>query len=128
MAADNFSITKTTKGKLPRLPFAAIKDAVIGKSYNVSLVFIGDKRAQFLNRAYRRTSYIPNVLSFLLSKKEGEIFLNARQAKREAKRDSVSYRSYVGFLFIHGLLHLKGNSHGSTMDVLELQYRKRFSL
>ena len=95
MAADNFSITKTTKGKLPRLPFAAIKDAVIGKSYNVSLVFIGDKRAQFLNRAYRRTSYIPNVLSFLLSKKDASVqgvanFKNAVVEEFHGLPESVS--------------------------------------
>ena len=35
---------------------------------------------------------------------------------------------YIAFLFIHGLLHLKGHDHGDTMESLERRYVKQFGI
>jgi probable rRNA maturation factor len=118
-AADNFSITQTTKDRIPNLPFFDLKSAALGKSYSLSLVFVGDARSRALNLAYRKKSYIPNVLSFPLDEKTGEIFLNLKQAKREHRKREESYEYFVALLVIHGMLHLKGMLHGSTMEELE---------
>ena len=126
MKDDSFSIHKTIKSKLPRLPFLRMKNEILGKGYELSLVFIGDKRAQTLNRIYRKKDYIPDILSFPYDKKEGEIFINPRQAARRAKDFDMNERKFIAFLFIHGLLHLKGLPHGSTMDKKEYAYLKRF--
>lgn len=112
----------------PRLPYTEIKEAILGKKYELSLVFVGKDRAQKLNDTYRNKTYIPNVLSFPLDKQTGEIVITPEVAKKEAKRFEMTPRGYVGFLFIHGLLHLKGYRHGATMEQAEKKYVKKFAL
>lgn len=112
----------------PRLPYEKITNAILGTDYNLSLVFIGEDRARTLNQVHRKKTYVPNVLSFPLEKKVGEIFITPAQANKEAARRNMTIRGYVGFLLIHGLLHLKGYSHGATMDKAEKKYVKQFAL
>lgn len=119
-------IRNTTKGKLPSLPFADIKKAILGKDYELSLVFVGDTKSRTLNRTYRNKDKPTNVLSFPLSTTEGEIFLNLKKAKSEAKDFDKAFVPFVGFLYIHGLLHLKGLDHGEKMERLEKKYCKQF--
>lgn len=129
MAIDKkFSILNKTKGKIPNLPFLHIKESALGKDFSVSLVFVGDKLSRKLNFEHRGKDKPTNVLSFPLSKNSGEIFINARQAKREIGLFKKNFKNQIGFLFIHGLLHLKGLDHGSTMDKLEEKLCERFNL
>ena len=122
------AITKTTHGKLPRLPFEHIKNAVLGTSYELSLVFAGDRRMQRLNRVYRKKTYIPNTLSFSLGKKSGEIFINPNRVHIEAHRYGLSEHGYIAFLFIHGLFHLEGLKHGATMEKREKMLLQQFNI
>lgn len=127
--ADNtFSLTKTTKDRVPTLPFASMKDAVLGKKYNLSIVIAGDTRTRVLNERYRGKTYVPNVLSFPLDKQNGEIFLNLKQARREHKKRSESYEYFVALLVIHGMLHLKGMAHGGTMEKQEQRLLRKFHI
>ena len=123
---DNFFIAKTTKDKLPRLPFKQIKNDILSKKYTLSLVFIGDARSKTLNKKYRKKNMPANILSFSLSKNEGEIYINVRQAPRESKLFNMNTKQFVGYLFIHGLLHLKGCQHSSTMNREETKLTKKF--
>ena len=91
----------------------------MGKAYDLSIVVVGDKRSQTLNATYRKKTYVPNVLSFPLDEKHGEIFLNLKQAKREHKARGESYEYFVALLVVHAMLHLKGMRHGSTMEKQE---------
>jgi len=124
----SFSLSHTTRTKPPALPFEEMKNDILGKQYELSLVFVGDIKSQRLNQTYREKSYIPNVLSFPLDDTTGEIFINPRQAKREAKKHDMSLVGFIGFLFIHGLLHLKGHAHGDTMENAEIRYKKKYQL
>src|SRR3989344_579754 len=109
-----------------RIPFEKIAQAILGKNYELSLVICGDSLARRMNREYRlpslmlrqasKKNYSPNVLSFPLSKTEGEIFLNARAAAREAKKYHVPFNERMTLLFAHGCLHLKGLRHGAKME------------
>lgn len=128
-AADhNFSITATTKERVPTLPFLPMKEVVLGKKYDLSIVIAGDKRTQTLNKTYRGKTYTPNVLSFPLDKEHGEIFLNLRQARREHKARGESFEYFVALLVVHGMLHLKGMAHGSTMEAQERRVLSRFGI
>lgn len=109
-------MTKTIRGKLPSLPFARIKNGVLGTNYRLSLVFAGSYRMRNLNSKYRKKTYTPNVLSFPLGRTEGEIFINPDRVRIEAKQHGLSPRTYTALLFIHGLFHLKGMRHGATME------------
>jgi len=123
-----FTITNTTRSPYPRLPYEAMKHDVLGASYSLSLVFVGDRRARALNLANRGKLYVPNVLSFPLDETHGEIFIAPSVARREAKKFNMTPRGYIGFLFIHGLLHLKGLEHGDTMESVEKTYCTRYNL
>jgi probable rRNA maturation factor len=123
-----FSISNTTKGKPPSLPFVTIKEAVLGNNYNLSLVFIGNIRSKTLNKTYRGKDYPANILSFPLSKNEGEIFINLNEARKSARRFRKNYKQFVGLLFIHGMLHLKGFKHSSKMEDEEGKIQKRFKI
>ncbi len=123
---DDFSITNLTKGKLPGLPFAMMKTKILGSKYNLSLVFVDEKKSQELNKTYREKDNPTNVLSFPYSKKNGEIFICIRVAKKQASDYGKTWQEFVGFLVIHGMLHLKGMQHGSTMEVQEEKFSKIF--
>jgi probable rRNA maturation factor len=128
MSETNTNITNRTKGKLPRLPFSDIKDAVLGKTYELSVVFIGEKRSRTLNNTYRQKDKPTNVLSFSLEKNTGEIFITPTKARREAKQFGRTTDNFIAFLLIHGLCHLKGMEHGSTMEKMEEKICKKFGI
>lgn len=123
----SITITKSAR-KYPSLPYEAMKNTILGTSYMLSLTFMGTVRARALNKKYRNGEYVPNVLSFPLTKNAGEIYITPLIAKTESKKFHLTPRGYIGFLFIHGLLHLKGYPHGDTMDRLEKKYCTIFKL
>ncbi|MEX0913143.1 MAG: rRNA maturation RNase YbeY [Candidatus Paceibacterota bacterium] len=115
------TVSHTTRS-FPRLSYEKVKNDILGSEYELSLVFVGEKRGREINRQSRNKTYVPNVLSFPLSSKAGEIYITLAVAKREAPTFRHSYPKHVLYLFIHGLLHLKGLDHGSKMDMLEEKY------
>ncbi len=119
-------IKTTIRGPVPRIPFADIAQAILGDSYELSLVICGDKLAQRMNIEHRQKSYYPNVLSFPLTKSEGEIFLNVRKAEREARSGSIPLRQRIAYLFVHGCFHLKGIDHGTRMEREEQSIMQAF--
>jgi len=121
-------IRTTIRGPVPRIAFEDLARAVLGPSYQLSLVLCGDRLAQRINIAYRKKSYYPNVLSFELDPKEGEIFLNVRKAEREARQYGVTLKQRIALLYVHGLFHLKGLAHGDAMESEELKVLKKFGL
>ncbi len=123
-----FDIANTTRNEYPALPYKKIKDDILGARYILSLTFIGSTRAQKLNSSYRGKTYTPNVLSFPLTNDTGEIFITPQVAKKEAPKFDMSPNGYIGFLFIHACLHLKGLLHGDTMDTAEKKYCRKYHL
>jgi ssRNA-specific RNase YbeY (16S rRNA maturation enzyme) len=39
-----------------------------------------------------------------------------------------TYENFLVFLFIHGLVHLKGYDHGDKMEKVEIKFRKKFNI
>ncbi len=121
-------IKNTTRKKNPALPFQKIQEEVLGKKYELSLVLIGDKLSQKLNKKHRKINKPTNILTFPLSKSAGEIFINLNLAKKQAPKFDKNYTNFIGFLLIHGLMHLKGYEHSSKMEKEEKKIRDRFNL
>ncbi|MFZ2484752.1 MAG: rRNA maturation RNase YbeY [Minisyncoccia bacterium] len=101
------------------IPFTRLKDSVLGRSYELSLVFVDRAFSRRLNSTYRGKDKPTNVLSFPLSKKSGEIFIDLDTAKKEAPKFKMTFEKFVTYLFIHGLLHLNGMEHGGKMEKAE---------
>lgn len=125
MTEKTFAISSTI-AKYPKFPYEEMKNTILGNKYTASLNFIGSKRAKSLNIVYRQKDYVPNVLSFPLDETTGEIFICPEVARKEAKNFNLTPDGYIAFLFIHGLLHLKGHDHSDKMDTLEQKYVKKF--
>ena len=123
---DNFSVINKTKGKIPNLPFFSIKEDILGKKYILSLAFIGENKIHKLNKKYRQKDKPTNILSFPLSKKEGEILICPKIVKKEIKKFNKTYPQLLQFLVIHGMLHLKGMEHSSRMEEAEKKYDKKY--
>lgn len=118
-------IRNFTKSPVPKFPY---QDALthILPGWDMSLAFAGKQRAQSMNMLLREKDYVPNVLSYESGDKSGEIVICLEVAKRQAPEYEMTYTEFVGFLFIHGCLHLKGMQHGATMDDKERLLLKRF--
>lgn len=123
-----FEITNKTRQRIPRLPFSDIKKAILGSSYDLSLVFIGSAKSRALNKKHRCKDKSANVLSFSLGKKDGEIFIDLSQASIDSTKFGESYTNFIAHLFTHGLFHLKGLEHGSTMENEEKKVLKKYVL
>src|SRR6185369_2414214 len=123
---EDFSITNKTKGKLPSLPFLQIKEDILGKKYSLSIAFVKETESKELNNKYRNKNNPTNILSFSLHKNTGELVLCPAVVKREAKNFEKTFPKFLGFLVIHGMLHLKGYDHSSRMERLEKKYDQKY--
>lgn len=140
-ADTNFLIVKETKGELPSLPFDLMKQGVLGTDYDLSLIFASNEKLKELNKKYRDKNGTTDILSFPISEKNGEIYISIKESARQAENfgyknlpkkistgEATEIEKFIGFLFIHGMLHLKGYSHGSTMEREEAKFVKKFRL
>lgn len=119
---EHHNLTVNKKGTLPSAPFLSIKEKVLGKKYSLSISFVDEKTAKRINKEHRNKTYVPNTLSFSLTKNSGEMIMCLPAIKKEYKKFGYSYKKYLIFLLIHSMLHLKGFVHGSTMEAKEQYY------
>src|SRR3989338_326352 len=95
--------------------FGRIKNDILGKKYSLSIACVGPKKSRELNKKYRKQDRATNVLSFALHKDTGELVLCPQVIRKEAPDFGKTYDEFLGFLVIHGCLHLKGLNHGEKM-------------
>ena len=128
--SETFTLTNTTKAKLP-LAFDILeemKDTVLGKDYDLSVNIVSLEEIHALNMKHRGIDKPTDILSFPLDDKNGEIYINIECTHEEAPKFERTYENFFAFLFIHGLVHLKGMDHGSTMESMEAKFRKKFGV
>src|SRR3989338_7829854 len=108
--------------------FEKLKNDILGKEYSLSIAFVSAEKSRELNKKYRKRDNATNILSFALRKGEGELVLCKEVIKKEAreKKFGRNYTELLGFLVIHGMLHLKGYAHSSTMEGLEKEYDTKY--
>lgn len=81
-----------------------------------------------LNSKYRNINHSTDILSFPLEVDSGEIYMCIDEAKKEAPKFDRNIDTFIPFLFIHGLVHLKGYDHGSKMESIEAEAREKFGV
>ena len=129
MVNEFLSITNQTKGKIKILPFVDIlklKDAILGKKYDLSIAIVGTHTAKKINIETRQKTYIPNTLSFVYEKNSGEIILCPIVIKKQALKNKSKLLDYSAYIIIHSMLHLKGLDHGDKMEKLEEKFLNQF--
>lgn len=127
---ENFLIFNETKGTLKNkdVPFALIKDKILGKKYQLDLVFTTERKIHSLNKTYRNVNKPTDILSFPIDKNSGEIFICEKIATKKSKDFQREYNNFISFLFVHGCVHLLGYDHGSKMEKIEIKFRKLFKI
>ncbi len=107
------------------LNFAAEKENVESDS-ELSVTFVSNERIQEINREYREKDYPTDVISFALEEMGegeiavsgmdlprilGDIIISVKKAREQASEYGHSFDREMGFLAVHGLLHLLGYDH-----------------
>ncbi len=78
----------------------------------ISIVLVGDAEIRAINKKYRKTNRVTDVLAF----DYGEIIICLPQAKRQAKQLGHSLKNELTILLIHGMLHLAGYDDETKKD------------
>ncbi len=107
------------------LNFAAAKENVEENS-EVSVTIVTDKRIKEINREYRDKDMPTDVISFALEELGeeeieivggdmprvlGDIIISVDRTKQQAEEYGHSFSRELGFLALHGFLHLLGYDH-----------------
>ena len=82
---------------------------------DVCIALVSDARMRALNRQFRGTDKVTDVLSFPAETRGflGDVVIAAGVAKKQAKAAGHSLNTEIRVLALHGLLHLLGYDHGS---------------
>jgi len=107
------------------LQFAYEKEGIQEDS-EVSVTFVDNDRIQEINREYRKKDQPTDVISFALEESSGEeieivgadmprvlgdIIISVPKAYEQAHEYGHSFQRELGFLAVHGFLHLLGYDH-----------------
>lgn len=106
--------------------FVKLKNDILGKEYSLSIAYVSERKSRELNKKYRKKDKSTNILSFSLYKDMGELVLCKSVIKREAETQSQTFENWLGYLVIHGMLHLKGMEHSSKMEAQEKKYGEKY--
>ena len=79
----------------------------------LSLVFLKETEAKRLNWTYRGKDYATDILSFETEDPEsfGELVFCWAVLQKQAKEHKLSVETELGYMLIHGMLHLLGFDH-----------------
>ncbi|WP_077621470.1 rRNA maturation RNase YbeY [Sediminibacillus massiliensis] len=107
------------------LSFAAEQEDITPES-EVSVNFVDNREIQVINRNYRQQDKPTDVISFALQEEGegemkiigedipavlGDIVISVDKAKEQAEEYQHSFERELGFLALHGFLHLLGYDH-----------------
>lgn len=128
--------TATIDEKIDRLisdllVHAAVEEGLSGET-EVSVTFMFDKDIQQVNAQYRGIDAPTDVISFALEETTegevaivgsvemptilGDILISVDTAKRQAEEYGHDLEREIGFLALHGFLHLLGYDHMNEED------------
>ncbi len=96
------------------------------KSFDLTVAFISDKEMTTTNKKFRKKDKTTDILSFQtgLPQHLGELLISPQQVQKQAKEIAIPFQFELGYLLLHGILHLLGYDHEKT----ESQAKKMFKI
>ncbi|SFA70398.1 probable rRNA maturation factor [Lentibacillus halodurans] len=116
------------------LIFTGEKEKVASEA-EVSVTFVNNQEIKEINRNYRQQDKPTDVISFAMQEKVddeaeilgedlplvlGDIVISVDKAKEQANDYGHSLERELGFLTVHGFLHLLGYDHRNQEDEAEM--------
>ena len=121
---DNNLVEDSTKDMLLKLlECAAEYENIDTEITEMSLSFVGKEEIQEINRDYRGKDVPTDVISFALNDEVnsiGDVIICVDIAHEQAKEYEHSFDREIGFLAVHGFLHLLGYDHMTEEDEKEM--------
>jgi len=118
----------------------AKKEENIEDDAELSVTFVNKQEIQEINRDYRNKDKVTDVISFALEEDEpeiegldmprvlGDIIICADVAKEQSDEYGHSFERELGFLALHGFLHLLGYDHMNESNEKEMFGRQKLIL
>lgn len=122
------------------LEHAASEEGLSGET-EVSVTFMSDEEIRIINAEYRDIDESTDVISFALEEQTedevviittdemptvlGDILISVDTAKRQANEYEHSFKREMGFLALHGFLHLLGYDHLNEEDEAKMFGRQK---
>ncbi len=121
----NIEVNNRTKTKIDKKLVEKVSESFLKKykkeGFELSVVFVGDRRIRTLNKIYRGYDKTTDILSFEGEGKFfGELILNYSQIKKQAKRFGNTPKKELVFILVHGLFHLLGYSDETPKEEDEM--------
>lgn len=96
-----------------------IKKILKRKKREMNVIFVDNKEIKEINNKYRKIDKATDVISFanrdndfiIKTKELGDIFISIEKATEQASKYGHSIDREIGFLAVHGYLHLIGYDH-----------------
>ncbi|MBR7554330.1 rRNA maturation RNase YbeY [Allobacillus sp. GCM10007491] len=111
----------------------------IGNDAELSVTIVDNETIQEINKQYRDKDQPTDVISFALEEHGeeeieirgddlprhlGDIIISIEKAEEQAKEYGHSFDRELGFLAVHGFLHLLGYDHMTTEEEKEMMERQ----
>ncbi len=124
---------------IERVLRSAAEDESLSGEIEVSMRFVDNQQIQALNKQYRRVDEPTDVISFALEETSdgeieivgaelprmlGDIVISIPKAKQQAEDYNHSFHRELGFLALHGFLHLLGYNHETEQEA-KIMFQKQ---
>lgn len=135
---DNIDVTEEMEQLFKKLVLEVLKHEGINLDSEVSLLLVDDESIRELNLSYRGMDKATDVLSFAMNEEIdgapefisaeenilGDIVISLETAQRQASEYGHSLDRELGFLTVHGMLHLLGYDHMGEQDTAIMRQKE----
>jgi probable rRNA maturation factor len=134
------SLTEQEILQIEDLLLFAAKSEQLEEDCELSVTFVSNERIQEINREYRDKDRPTDVISFAMEELGegevelvgadmprvlGDIIISVPKAREQAEEYGHSFMRELGFLSVHGFLHLLGYDHETEEQEKEMFSRQR---
>lgn len=132
---------------MEKLIISAAKKLELGDNFEVSITVVDNAKIHEINREYRSIDRPTDVISFAIEDNDdedfdvffeqhfsdesdlgefaiprllGDIFISIDKVEEQAKEFGHSFEREMGFLVVHGFLHLNGYDHQTPEEEKEM--------
>lgn len=133
-------VTEEQQKELEQLLLLAAKMEDVPSGAELSLTFVDNERIQEINREYRDKDRPTDVISFAMEEMGegemtiigenmpvvlGDIIISIPKTYEQAEEYGHSFMRELGFLTVHGFLHLLGYDHETVEEEKEMFDRQK---